>query len=248
MMGNLTNKFWVVYQPVWDRHQNHSRHVEAFVRWYVETQGMISPHQIVSILTRQGRAAALDKWVAQQSIAAISALRGVHSGVTLGLRLSLALLGDLQWVPLVREWLELAGMTERDVLWEVHETVAADPDHWLALQTLKDEGFPLALDHFGSGMSFQALEATAFDVLKIDRRFVSPQCLATTRGLVREMIDLGHRLGCRVWAEGVESVETWVTLAQDHIDGVQGYAISPPVEQEAVSDFLAHFPEFSLPT
>ncbi len=102
------------------------------------------------------------------------------------------------------------------------------------LRRLRDLGFGLALDDFGTGYSsLSYLQQLPVDELKIDRSFVSravvdPGSLA----IVRATIELGHALGLRVVAEGVEDTATWEAMRELGCDFGQGYLFGHPVPAE----------------
>jgi EAL domain-containing protein (putative c-di-GMP-specific phosphodiesterase class I) len=113
------------------------------------------------------------------------------------------------------------------------------------LDRLSALGVTIAIDDFGTGYSsLNYLKRLPVDVLKIDRSFV--QNLAASEHdavIVRSTIDLGHNLGLRVVAEGVESQEIWDGLAALGCDTAQGFFISHPIDAAALSDWLANAPK-----
>ena len=106
-----------------------------------------------------------------------------------------------------------------------------------ALKILRDLKAPrrsrLAIDDFGTGYSSLAhLKRLPVDELKIDKSFVhEPERGArpTTCVIVRSTIELGHNMGLRSIAEGVESAEAWRILKRLGCDMAQGYFISRPL-------------------
>jgi EAL domain-containing protein (putative c-di-GMP-specific phosphodiesterase class I) len=116
---------------------------------------------------------------------------------------------------------------------EVTESaVMADPARALdVLGRLHAMGVKLAVDDFGTGYSSMAyLKALPVDELKVDRSFVGQMASNTSDGvIVRSTIDLGHNLGLRVVAEGVETQEAWQELAALGCDTAQGYYLGRPM-------------------
>jgi EAL domain-containing protein (putative c-di-GMP-specific phosphodiesterase class I) len=108
-----------------------------------------------------------------------------------------------------------------------------DPTHaGRTLRELKDRGIALAIDDFGTGYSSLAhLRRLPVDELKIDKSFVANLDGEGTGDevIVRSTIELGHNMGLKVIAEGVESAEGWRVLKGFGCDMAQGYYISRPL-------------------
>ena len=112
-----------------------------------------------------------------------------------------------------------------------------------ALQTLDRidaMGFKLSIDDFGTGYSSLAyLKRLPVKELKIDRSFVmNMEHDSDDKMIVRSTIDLGHNLGMKVVAEGIENEAVWHLLAQAGCDIGQGYFIAKPMRAEEVSAWL----------
>jgi EAL domain-containing protein (putative c-di-GMP-specific phosphodiesterase class I) len=119
--------------------------------------------------------------------------------------------------------------------------LAANPHLMLGqLSLLRDSGFDIAIDDFGSGYSNMSnLGRLPARVLKIDRSFV--QTLHTEHRnqiLVRSIIELAHALDYQVVAEGVETEEAYRMLAGWRCDEGQGYFMSRPLAEPAMMDWV----------
>jgi EAL domain-containing protein (putative c-di-GMP-specific phosphodiesterase class I) len=117
----------------------------------------------------------------------------------------------------------------------------SDPGRAVAVLTLlRDLGISVAIDDFGTGYSSLAyLRRLQIDELKIDKSFVLD--LVQDEGdavIVRSTIEMGHNLGLRVVAEGVEDDATLQLLRSWKCDVVQGYGISRPLAQDGVLSWL----------
>ena len=125
-------------------------------------------------------------------------------------------------------------------------TLMADPHHSVTvLRSLHEMGIELAIDDFGTGYSSLAyLRRLPVTEIKIDKSFVID--LATEENaavIVRSTIDLGHNLGLKVVAEGVEQEATWRILEAGGCDIAQGNLFGPPESAEAVGRRLRGLPE-----
>ena len=109
------------------------------------------------------------------------------------------------------------------------------------LERLNTMGFELAIDDFGTGYSSLAyLKRLPVDELKIDKSFVMNMALdANDAQIVRSTIDLGHNMGLRVVAEGIESEVVWNLLAAMGCDQGQGFFISRPMPAEQFADWVS---------
>ena len=110
---------------------------------------------------------------------------------------------------------------------------------------LRERGFRLALDNFGTGFSsLVELRSLPFSQLKIDKTFVNE---ATTRPAARAIVDavieFGHKIGFQIVAEGVETREALVLLKEAGCDLAQGFLISRPVDAVALGRQLAAGPQ-----
>jgi EAL domain-containing protein (putative c-di-GMP-specific phosphodiesterase class I) len=108
------------------------------------------------------------------------------------------------------------------------------------MQQLRSAGVRFAIDDFGTGQSSLAqLHALPVDELKIDRAFVmNLDRSASNLAIMRTTIELGHSLGLKVVAEGIETPEVWATLLRLGCDVAQGYYISRPMPAAAVAPWL----------
>jgi EAL domain-containing protein (putative c-di-GMP-specific phosphodiesterase class I) len=125
---------------------------------------------------------------------------------------------------------------------EVTESrLMADPEHSAGiLHGLHNLGVQISIDDFGTGYSsLSYLQRLAAEELKIDKSFIATLGESGNATIVRSTIDLGHNLGLRVVAEGVEDLQTADQLAEMGCDLLQGYLIGKPMPAAEVSLLLA---------
>ena len=139
--------------------------------------------------------------------------------------------------------LDRFGIPAHRLVLEITETtLMADPERAAnVLTVLADQGVRFAIVDFGTGYSSLAsLRALPVHELKIDRSFVhsmGDQCDDAV--IVRSVIDLGHTLGLRTVAEGVEDLAVRDRLARLGCDSAQGYALAAPMPPEALTAWIA---------
>jgi EAL domain-containing protein (putative c-di-GMP-specific phosphodiesterase class I) len=129
-------------------------------------------------------------------------------------------------------------------------TIMADPTRALqVLRELRALGVRIAIDDFGTGYSSMAyLKGLAVDALKIDKSFVQKLASdASDRAIVRSTVELGHNLGLRVVAEGVEDTVSYEQLTRLGCDLAQGFYLGRPMPADHLDRWLADAP-FGLGT
>ena len=121
------------------------------------------------------------------------------------------------------------------------DVIVADPERTLdVLERLRALGVGVALDDFGAGQSsLSHLKSLRVDELKIDRLFVLDMAARTADlAIVRSTVDLAHRLGLRVVAEGAATHEAWSLLADCGCDEAQGYLLARPMPATELAAWL----------
>ncbi|WP_394808301.1 EAL domain-containing protein [Nitrosomonas sp.] len=118
--------------------------------------------------------------------------------------------------------------------------VQTDPRNLSIFQDLKNLGVLLAIDDFGTGYSsFASLKHLKVDCLKIDKYFVNDMLVDNQAlTLISSMIEMGHKLGYGIIAEGVEKPEQLDILRSLGCEKVQGYLFSKPVNVDTISKLL----------
>jgi EAL domain-containing protein (putative c-di-GMP-specific phosphodiesterase class I) len=162
--------------------------------------------------------------------------------VPVAVNLSVRSLLDPELAEDVGRLLRSADVPARSLTLEITETsIMGDPGRTLAvLDRLAGLGLVLAIDDFGTGYSSLAyLKRLPVDEVKIDKSFVLDMSAdPDDEAIVRSTVDLGHNLGLRVVAEGVEDEGTWRRLAQLGCDRAQGFHMARPMPAEALEAWL----------
>ncbi|MEC5217594.1 diguanylate cyclase (GGDEF)-like protein [Actimicrobium sp. GrIS 1.19] len=216
--------------------------LEALIRWVHPERGMVFPDNFIPFAEKTGYIRVMTRWVLEQSALLCSQWleRGVHLKISVNLSTR-----DLLDQDLPRKFADILqrhGVTPVSFCLEITESAIMD-DPVRALQTLDRlhaMGVELSIDDFGTGYSSLAyLKRLPVDELKIDKSFVmNMQNDADDAQIVRSTIDLGHNMGLRVVAEGIESEDVWNLLAGMGCDQGQGYFISKPMPAEQLVDWI----------
>lgn len=231
------------HQPVVDLATGRVVGVEALARWHHPRHGDVAPDRFVAVAEQLGLAPDLDRWALGRALADARALQDAGALATdarLAVNVSAYSLGDPDLDRWVAAAVEAAGFEPADVLLEVTESaVMADASTAIAVLTrLRDRGFGIAVDDFGTGHSSLAyLHQLPATVLKVDRSFVAdlasdPSALA----IAGSIVELARAVGLTVVAEGVETSEQADLLRTLGCDAAQGWRWSRAVSPEEARD------------
>jgi diguanylate cyclase (GGDEF)-like protein len=216
--------------------------VESLVRWVHPERGNVFPDQFIPFAEQTGFIRVLTQWVLEQSAALCNAMeqQGIHLKVSVNLSTRDLLDQDLpsKFAATLARHQVSAG----SFCLEITESAIMD-DPVRAQQTLERlhaMGCDLSIDDFGTGYSSLAyLKRLPVDELKIDKSFVLN--METDSGdakIVRSTIDLGHNMGLRVVAEGIESEAVWRMLGKLGCDQGQGYFMSRPMPADQLPGWV----------
>ncbi len=212
---------------------------EALVRWLHPERGLIPPDLFVPFAETHGLIDVLTDQVLDQSLEWFSA--NFPTGeATLSVNLSARTLKDRQFVERLAARCLQRNVAPRRLIFELTETSAMeDPVASLDLLTrLRMKELQLSIDDFGTGYSSMLqLVRLPFSEIKVDKSFVMTAMQSQeSRTLIKSIIDLGHNLGLRTTAEGVEDRPTMDYLKSVGCDLAQGYFIARPMPgDEAVA-------------
>ncbi|QTQ34350.1 Putative sensor histidine kinase [Aromatoleum petrolei] len=213
---------------------------EMLVRWQHPAYGLISPDQFVPFVESTGLIGPLTKWVLEATLMQCRAWERAGVRLQAEVNLSTRNLEDPRIVEQIRDALTTWGGGPSWIGLEITESaIMAEPQVALtALRQLKDMGMSLYIDDYGTGYSSLAyLQKLPVDAIKIDKSFVQPMLEDAGAALiVQSTVDLGHKLGLRVIAEGVENQEICERLRAIGCDEAQGYFVAMPMP---VGDFLS---------
>ena len=241
------NELVLYYQPKFNFSKNAVTGMEALIRWQHPTRGNVSPIDFIPFAEQTGNIRMITRWVIDAAIAQCSAWQAIGHPLNISINISARDLLDKELVPFVaaklREYDVLPGLICAEL---TESALMEDPVHAReTLAQLHELGLKLSMDDYGTGYSSLAyIKDLSLDELKIDRAFVSgmntdPQSAA----IVHSTIELGHRLGMIVVAEGVENDHELSVLKQYGCDYAQGYHVCRPMRAGDVIDWLQRRPD-----
>ena len=237
-------EFVLLYQPQADLRTGRVLGVEALIRWRHPTRGTVSPATFIPLAEETGLIVPIGDWVLNEACRQLRDWRhaGLHA-LSVGVNVSARQITDGSLAGRVSRALQAHGVAAASLDLEVTESlIMGDMERAVAtMRELHELGVQLSIDDFGTGYSsLSALRHFPVGRLKIDRSFITD--LATDedgRAVVGAIISLGQKMGLRVIAEGVETIEQMAFLRDNHCDEVQGYYLSKPVVAAAIPAVIA---------
>ncbi len=233
----------VHYQPKLSLQHRDLVGVEALVRWTHPEFGPVSPVEFVEAIEATGSIDTLLRHVLEIVLEQVGQWRSRNLKIGAAVNLSVRNLSGPHFPQYVQAALDRFGVPPELLTFEITESsVMADPERSLPiLRELHAMGIRLSVDDFGTGYSSLAyLRRLPIDEIKIDKSFV--QGMVTDLGdhaIVRAIIDLGHSLGLRVVAEGVEEEAARDALLSLSCDELQGFLLARPMPIEKLEAWLA---------
>ncbi len=218
---------------------------EALVRWVHPERGNVFPDQFIPFAEQTGFIRVLTRWMMEQAAVLSRELASAGTALKLSVNLSTRDLMDQDLPAKFADLLARHGLAPSAFCLEITESAIMD-DPVRAQQTLERlhrMGMELSIDDFGTGYSSLAyLKRLPVDELKIDKSFVLNMEHDTGDAkIVRSTIDLGHNMGLRVVAEGVESEAVWRLLVLMGCDQAQGYFMSRPIPAADLAGWVARW-------
>jgi len=223
------------YQPEIDLRTGQVVTVEALLRWPHPTLGMIPPEHLLNLAEENGMIRQLTDWVFERALEDCARWWTAGRQVAVAVNLLATDLLDASLPARVTEVLDQVGLPPQALVLEITERmVMADLMRAKrVIANLAELGVRVSIDDFGTGFSSLAyLSDLAVGELKLDRQFTARlqagEAAGRDESIARSVIDLGHAVGLRVVAEGIERVEFMSRLAGLGCDIGQGFAIQAP--------------------
>jgi EAL domain-containing protein (putative c-di-GMP-specific phosphodiesterase class I) len=218
--------------------------VEALVRWQHPVRGLVPPDAFIPVIESTDLVRPLTLHVLDRSLRQAALWAAAGRPLVVAVNLSARNLLDHRLVDDVSALLARHGVAPSLLSLEITESaVMDDPERaQVVLQGLAGLGVDLSVDDFGTGYSSLAyLARLPVSEVKVDRAFVSRMTVEPRdAAVVRSVVDLGHSLGLRVVAEGVEEQDCYDALRDMGCDVAQGYLLSRPLPAAALELWLAN--------
>jgi diguanylate cyclase (GGDEF)-like protein/PAS domain S-box-containing protein len=235
--------FKLHYQPQIDLTTGSICSVEALLRWRHPLLGVIAPDRFIPIAEETKLILPLGLWVIDRACHQLRAWRndGI-AGVRMAINVSVKQLQDESFFEALGSIVERHGLSGSDIELEITESAIMENLSRVQalLKSLQDYGITLSIDDFGTGYSsLGRLKLLPIQSLKIDRSFVHD--IETDHGNAKicdGIIALGHSLGLKIIAEGVETDAQKNLLQNSGCDAIQGFLIAKPLPADDVAKLI----------
>ena len=229
----------VHYQPIVDLRNYAITGFEALMRWPHPSKGMISPAKFIPVAEECGLIDALGRWIL---VEACNRAKQWPVDMKVSVNVSPIQLAKPDFVATVQSVLATTGLDPHRLVLECTETIfIEDSEKMLStLHKLKQIGVQIALDDFGTGYSsLSYLRSFPFDIVKIDRSFVSDLDASTSSSvIVQAVILIAGSLGIRTVAEGIETEAQLTLLKLLGCNDVQGYLLGKPAPASEIGKLV----------
>ena len=236
------NEFEVYYQPQINVKTNKIIGAEALLRWHNAKLGAITPEEFIPIAEQTGLIIPMGMFVIEQALKFLNEWQTINKqNYTMAVNLSPCQFRDPELVNTIMHVLHKYEVKNEHLELEITEGVLMNGQDSIrdALTKIDELGIKLSMDDFGTGYSsLSYLRQYSFDVLKIDRSFIS--AITDDKAdfnLVKAAIAMSHSLEIKVVAEGVETKEQLDLLNTLECDIAQGFYLSRPLQASQMLTF-----------
>lgn len=219
--------------------------VEALVRWNHPERGLIFPDMFIPFAEQTGHIDKISYWMLSEAAKYAALWKKQGLDISLAVNLSARDLIDVELPNKLKQILAKHDLSAHSLSLEITESsIMDDPERALeTVERIAKMGIQLSIDDFGTGYSSLAyLKRLPVNELKIDRSFVmnieNDQDDVT---IVKSTIELGHNLGLKVVAEGIENKKVWDILKAMGCDFGQGYFMSKPMAADKLFEWTAQW-------
>ena len=235
--------FYLVYQPIVELSSGRIEGFEALIRWEHAELGLIPPVEFIPLAESTDLIVPLGDWILDRVCQQLSVWRQKYPScenlkVNVNISGKQFLMTDV--LTKISSTLERLNLDASALRIEITESILIEVESLVAGQfdRFKQLNIPLCLDDFGTGYSsLSYLQAFPVTILKLDRSFIR-DLDRDSSPIVQAVIDLAHKLGMKVVAEGIETPNQWQALLHAGCDWGQGYLFSPPVSAEAAQALI----------
>jgi diguanylate cyclase (GGDEF)-like protein/PAS domain S-box-containing protein len=234
MRNALRQQEFVLFYQIQVNEAGVTTGAEALVRWQNPQRGMVSPAHFIPMAEETGLILPLGQWVLETACTQLVAWAQspATAAWTMAVNVSALQFNQADFVANVQLALRKTGADPQLLKLELTESMLADnvDDIIVKMKTLRAIGVTFSLDDFGTGYSsLTYLKRLPLDQLKIDQSFVRDVLTDPSDAVIaRTILALGHSLGLRVIAEGVETLDQRDFLVSIGCDAFQGYYFGRP--------------------
>jgi EAL domain-containing protein (putative c-di-GMP-specific phosphodiesterase class I) len=237
------DQFELYYQPIFDGKEDKVVKAEALIRWNHPRDGLIYPNQFIPLAEDTGLIIPIGEWVFQTACKQLKIWQdmGAHD-FQVSVNFSARQFQQSNLAASVARTLEQTHIDPASLIIEITESRNfTQLDRFESiLWELKRLGIQISIDDFGTGYSsLTTIQRLPLDILKIGQNFVSNLGAQRENDLIiMSIIEMAHRLGLTVVAEGVETPQQLSFLRTHQCDMIQGFLYSKPIRTPALEEML----------
>ncbi|MEH2285759.1 MAG: EAL domain-containing protein [Nostoc sp.] len=237
------NEFTLYYQPRVNIATEEITGMEALLRWQHPEMGLVAPSVFIPLVEESGLIVPIGEWVLRT--ACIQNKIWQDAGfppIMMAVNLSLKQFRQPKLVETIATILEQTGLEPRFLELEIMETTAIEDLNFTrtVLQNLQQMGIYISIDDFGTGhSSLSRLQLLPLHNLKIDKSFIQNLTQdVKVAHIIKAIVTLGHSLGLKLTAEGVEKEEELEFLKSIDCEDVQGFLFYRPLTAKIATEIL----------
>ena len=237
------HEFYLEYQPRRNLISGRFTGIEALLRWKSRDLGLVQPAKFLPLAEESGIITTIGEWVIGEACRQQRRWRDSgHHELRVAVNLSGRQLRQSNIVQLIAGLIQHEGGYPGGIELEITEAmIERDADHSaVTLKKFVSMGMGVTLDDFGAGSSsLGVLRRFPVDTIKVAQTLVHDIAIdSDSLEIVRAVVAMGHSLGRRVIAEGVETEQQERLLRELHCNEIQGYLVCPPLSADAIDGLL----------
>jgi len=240
------NELFLYYQPQVKVETQEIIGFEALLRWNNEEYGMVSPDVFIPLAEKTGLIKPIGLWVIKTVCEQCKICRDIYKkDMRISINLSLEQLKDANIIYNINKILDDTQTEAKNIQIEITEGIAFNEEPYVLqrLNELKNLGFSISIDDFGTGhSSLSRLKTFPIDLIKIDMEFVRGISSKSQKdkAIVKSIIQIAKNLGIKVLAEGVETEEQFMYLREEKCDEIQGYYFYKPMTADEIKTIMTN--------
>ena len=248
----IKNKeFQLYYQPIICLKTGEIVGFESLIRWFSTKRGFVSPAEFIPVSEETGLIIPLGEWILEEACKQTKVWEEEFSSypfLTVSINLSTRQFTQPNLLQAIENIIYKTGVDTKKIKLEITESMVMDnvEDAINLLNQIKELGISLSMDDFGTGYSsLSYLQRFPMDNIKIDQSFVRGMDISLDDSeIVRTIIMLGHNLGMKIIAEGIETQTHYLTLKELGCEYGQGYFFSKPLSSKDATELLKQNPQW----
>ncbi|MEH2229093.1 MAG: EAL domain-containing protein [Nostoc sp.] len=237
------NEFMLYYQPRVNIATGEITSMEALLRWQHPEMGLVAPSVFIPLVEESGLIVPIGEWTLKTACSQNKAWQDAGlPPIMIAVNLSLKQFRQPKLVETIAKILEQTGLEARFLELEIMETTAIEDFDFTTkvLKKLQQMGIYISIDDFGTGhSSLSRLQLLPLHNLKIDKSFIQYLTQdAKVAHIIQAIVTLGHSLGLKLTAEGVEKEEELEFLKSINCEEVQGFLFYRPLSAQKATEVL----------